>query len=243
MHAQLNAPRCLARHPQMLDAIAQRFGIIDICRRQLGNSFGISLVKLQRNTERNGSQNRQLVCGINAFHVKRRVSFGVAQCLGFFQHIGKSPTFFTHLGQDKITGAINDAGQPVDTVASQTFTNGLDHRNTTSYSSFVTDHHALGARFGKDLITMHCQKSLVGSHNMFAVLDCSQHQFASYRLATNQFYHHINIRIGSYRHGIVGYSNTGSIALWIDAARSNLYHFDPPANAPGNFARITLQYI
>ncbi len=110
MHTQLNAGGGAARHAQVLDAIAQRFGVVDVGGGQFGDAFGVGLVELQRNTKGDGSQDGQLVGSVDPFNVEGGVRFGVPQGLGFRQHVGKGTALLAHFAEDKVASAVDDAG-------------------------------------------------------------------------------------------------------------------------------------
>ena len=100
----------------MLNAVAELLGIFHVLFGQLGNAFGVDFVKLERNPKGNRGQNGQLVRSINAFHIKRRIGFGITQGLRFCQYIIKGTAFIAHLGHDEVASAINNASQPFDFI-------------------------------------------------------------------------------------------------------------------------------
>ena len=56
------------------------------------------------------------VRGIDTFNVKGWVSFSIAQRLSLFEHHVKVQAFVTHLAQNEIGCAVDDAGDPLNTV-------------------------------------------------------------------------------------------------------------------------------
>ena len=119
VYAQLNTLWRAPRDSEQLDAIAKLFRIANIRRCQLRDAFRIRLAQPHRNSERDGRDNRKLVGGIHAFDVESRISFGVAQTLRFLQDTVEARAFRPHLGEDEIAGAVDDAGDPFDSVAGQ----------------------------------------------------------------------------------------------------------------------------
>ena len=54
--------------------------------------------------------------GVNAFNIKRWISFGITQLLSFLQYISEITTFIAHFRQNKIASTINDTRQPIDFI-------------------------------------------------------------------------------------------------------------------------------
>ena len=121
MNAQLQALIGALGDTQVLDHVAQIIGLLDIFRGNPRNTFGKGFLKLERHAVGNRGQNRQLVRGVDTFYIKRGVGFGVAQRLGFREHVFKSPAFVAHVGKNVIAGAIDNARHPFDTVGTQAF--------------------------------------------------------------------------------------------------------------------------
>ena len=144
VHPQFHAARCAFGNAQQLDAVAELFGIFDVGRAQLGNAFDIGPVKLHRNAERDGRHDGDFVRRVHALDVEGRVGLGITQTLGLFQsHIEIQP-LVTHLRQDEVGGAVDDAGDPLNSVGSQPFAQRLDDRDATRHSGFKRHHHATG---------------------------------------------------------------------------------------------------
>ena len=91
MDAQLDAlasarPRA-ARDAEQLDPVAQFLGVADVLARELRDAFGVGLVELHRHAERDRRHDRELVRGVDAFDVERRIGFGIAARL----RLGSAP--------------------------------------------------------------------------------------------------------------------------------------------------------
>ncbi|MDF9774939.1 hypothetical protein OKW11_001896 [Pseudomonas baetica] len=243
VHAQFDTGRGAARHAQVLDAVAQRFGVIHVGRRQLGDAFGISLVELQRDAERDGRQDRQLVSGIDPLNVEGRVGFGVTQSLGFGQHVFEGATLLTHFRQDEVAGAVDDPGHPVDAVGGQTLADRLDHRNATGHRRFECNDHAFLACLGENFITVNSNKRLVRGDHMLAILDGLEYQLAGNGVAAHQLYDDVDLRVRGHFEDIVGNRNTGRLELRLWRAHGNLCHFDPTPGTTSNFLGVALKYV
>src|SRR5690606_2997261 len=243
VHTQLDTAFGAARHSQVLDAVAQRLGVVHVGCGQFGNAFGVGLIELQRDAEGDGRQNGQLVGGVDAFHVEGRVGLGVAQCLGFLEHVLKGTTFLAHLGEDEIAGAVDDASQPVDAVGGQAFADRLDHRDATGHGGFVGDNHAFLAGAGEDLVAVHGDQCLVGGDHVLAMLDGLEHQFLGDGVATDQLDDHVDLGVGDQREDVGGNGGTGGVAFRVGVARGDLGHFNVAPGAPGNLLGVALEHI
>ncbi len=243
VYAQFDALGGAARNTQMLDAVAQRFGVVHVRSRQLGDAFGIGLVELQRNAKGNGGQDGQLVRRIDPLDVEGRVNFGVTQRLGFSQHIRERTAFLAHFSKDEVTRAVDDARHPVDTVRRQTFTNGLDDRNTTGNSRFKRHDHALLTRLGEDFVAVHRDQRLVGGDHVLAVFDGLEDQFTGKGVAADQFDDDIDFRVGRNGEHIAGGRRTANLAVGVWCTNCNLRHFDSTPGAAGNLLGVTLKYV
>ena len=122
VHTQLDAVTGVLGNPQVFDAVTEMRGAGHVFGGNPADPLGVDLGKLQRNTERNGGQNGQLVGCINTFYVEGGVRFRVTQRLRFCQHVIKGPATLFHFGEDEVAGAIDNARQPVHMVRGQAFT-------------------------------------------------------------------------------------------------------------------------
>ena len=88
----------------------------------------------------------------------------------FDEHISEFPLLLHHLGENEITGAIDDARKPIDSVGGKTLAQRFNNRNTPGY----------GALIGQDKPFRFCQldqghaalgnERLVGRDDMLTVL-------------------------------------------------------------------------
>src|SRR5690606_8517160 len=243
MHTQLDTCFGASRHTQVLDAITQRLGVIHIRRGQLRNAFGVGLVELQRNTERNGRKDGQFVCGIDAFDVEGRIGLGITQLLGFLEHVLKGATLLAHLGEDEVASAVDDAGQPVDTVARQAFTDCLDYRNAACNRGLEGDDDALFTGPGEDFVTVHGDQRLVCGDHVLTVLDGLEHQLQRQGIATDQLDDNIDIGVADNGENVVGNGDATGVTTWVWLSSRDRHDFDTTPDATGNFLGIALQHI
>ena len=169
MHAQFNTVGLALGNAQQLDTIAEVFRVLNILACEFGNTFGVGGRKLHRNTKADSGHDGELVSSINAFDIKRGISFSVTQRLRFFQHIIKACAFFTHLGQNKVRGAIDNARNPLNAIGCQPLAQRFDNGHTTRHSRFKRDHHAIFLRGGEYLVAVLCQQRLVRGNDMLSI--------------------------------------------------------------------------
>ena len=175
VHAQLDAGRGAARDAEQLDAVAEFLGVFHILAGELRDALGISLVELHRYAEGDRRQDGELVRGIDALDVEGRIGLGVAQGLRLFQHVVERRPLVAHLAEDEVAGAVDDAGQPLDTVRGEALAQRLDDGNAARHRRLERDHHALGLRRGEDFVAVLGDQVLVGGDHVLAVGDRLHH--------------------------------------------------------------------
>ena len=86
MDAQFDALGRAPREAEQLDAVAEFLGVGDVLGLEFGDAFDVRALELHRNAERDGREQRDLVPGVDALDVERRIGFRVAEPLRFGQH-------------------------------------------------------------------------------------------------------------------------------------------------------------
>ena len=245
MHTQLDALGATFGDAQKLDAITQLFGVLNVCRAQLGDALDVRLVELHRNTKGYGRHDGGLMGCVYAFNVKSRIGFGIAQALGFFKYHAKIQPFVAHFAQDEVGGAVDDASNPLDAVGGQALAQCLDDGYATGHRCLKSDHHALGRCGSKNFRTVHGQKRLVGRYYMLASRDSFHHQRFGDSITTDQLDDDINFRIGNDSSGVVNH-----LYVWSDRSLSSgcvqIGHhrdFYATTGAALNFLLIALEHI
>ena len=109
MHPHLYPTPGAARYTKMLDAIPQRFGVIEVLGCNVLNALLRGGINTQGHTESQRGEDNQLVRGVSAIDIKCGVSLGVTEGLCFRQHVFKRAALVAHLGQNKIARTVNDA--------------------------------------------------------------------------------------------------------------------------------------
>src|SRR5690606_24337120 len=243
VYTQLDALAGVLGNAEVLDAVAKRFRRFHIFGGELADAFGIGLGKLQRNAEGNGCQNGQLVRRIDAFHVEGRVRLGIAERLRFFQHIVKGTALVAHFGEDKVAGAVDDAGYPVDLVGGQAFAQRLEDRDAAGHGGFKGHVDTLGVCRGKNFVAVLGNQRLVGGNDMLAVGNGLQDQFTRRGGATDQLDEDIDFRVSGAGKDVARPYDTIDITRRVVAARADMGKNDLAPDAAGNFSGVALQHI
>ena len=180
---------------------------------------------------------------INTFHVEGRISLGITQRLRFSKHVFKRPALVTHFSQDEVAGAVDDAGDPVDAIGRQTFTQRLDDRNTTGDRGLERNHHALGAGSSEDLVAVHGNQRLVGGDHVLAIFDRLEHHILGQRVTADQFDNDVDLGVIDQFEDVVGYRCHTQAAGRVRVPGCNLGDLNATPSTPGNFRRVALQNI
>ena len=110
------------RDAQQLDPVAQLLGEADI---QRGDRGGCPRHARRRNPPAAPNASAARIASLCAASTpsisKRRIGLGIAKRLRIGQHVGEFAPSLAHRGQDIIAGAVQNAGDPADPVAGQTF--------------------------------------------------------------------------------------------------------------------------
>src|SRR5690606_18519473 len=128
--------------------------------------------------------------------------------------------------ENEVAGAIDDAGDPVDAVGRQAFTDRLDHRNAAGNRCFERHDHAFLASPGENFVAVNGDQRLVRGYHVFSVFDRFEYQLAGNGVAAHQLYDDIDLRVRGHIEDIVGNRNTGRLELRLWRAHGNLCHFD-----------------
>ena len=166
MHAQLDAVRRAPRDAEQLDPVAELLGVADVLARELRDALGVDLVELHRHAEGDRRHDRELVRGVDAFDVERRVGLGVAARLRLGEHVVERRARRAHLGQDEVGRAVDDAGDPFDAVRGEALAQRLDDRDAAgdrASNATITPFACAAAK-----ISLPCRASSA----LFAVTTC-----------------------------------------------------------------------
>ena len=253
--------RMVERHQHRMDALEQAFWPIlrhadqadtEAQGRRLGNvggdhmadAGGGDMVEVQFGAKGQAGKDGQLVRGIDAVNVEARIGLGIAQFLGFLQHLVKAPAFLFHGGQDVIAGAVEDAIDAADLVGGRAFAHALDDRNAAGDRRFIFERHArlLGAA-GK-VQAMMGQHRLVGGDERLAGGQALAGEGEGRAVgAADQFDHHVDIVAGRQRRHVVDpfIGRQVDAAILVAVARGDGDHLHRAAGAAGNQVAIGVE--
>src|SRR5690606_23435565 len=179
-HARMNTKFEALFHPrgdaEMLDAIAEFGRHLHVLGLDPADALGVDAAELQRNAKGDGGENGQLVGGVDALDVERRVGLGIAEALRLGERIVEALLLCAHGRQYEIPGAVDDACDAPDAVAAQALADHLDDADAAGDGGLERHHHAalLGAL--EDLVAVHGDQRLVGGDHVLAALDGGEHE-------------------------------------------------------------------
>jgi hypothetical protein len=171
------------------------FRIAYVLPGQTGDALGVGLVELHRDAEGDRRHDAELVRRVDALDVEGRVCLGIAETLGFAEHLLETCAAIAHFRQDEIGRSVDDSGDPFDAVGSQPFPKRLDDRNPARHRRLEGHHDPFGLRRPEDLVAVLCQQRLVCRNDMLAVFDRRQHQLPGDAGAPDQLHDDVDFRV------------------------------------------------
>ena len=195
MHPQFDIPVGPARDRQVFDPVTQLIRIRDIVPCYTADALHVHMVVLQRNPERDGTENGQFVRRVDAVDIECRIGLRIAEALRLRQHVGEFPVVIAHLGKNEVAGAVHDPREPADMVARKPLADRFDDRDPARDRGLEGHHDTLALCGRKDLVAIQRNQGLVSRDNVFAVLDRPHDQLECGLLATDQFDDDLHIRI------------------------------------------------
>jgi len=183
------------------------------------------------------------VRGIDAFDVEGWIGFGVAQALGFLEHLVEGQAVVAHLGEDEVGRAVDDAGRPFDAVGGQALAQCLDDGDAAGHRRFEGDHDTLLLGSGENLGAMHGEQRLVGGDHVLAVGDGLHDHVLGHAVAADQLDDDVDFRVIDQREGVVGNPGgaAGDLFGGFDIAVGDGRDADRPAGAARDFLRVTVK--
>ena len=99
------------------------------------DSLHINRIDLQGFVECERCHDRELVRCIHAAYVEGWISLGVAKALSLSEHCVKGAVLalLGHLGQDEVSGAIDNSGNALHSVAHKALIQCFDNRNAATH--------------------------------------------------------------------------------------------------------------
>ena len=143
MDVEGNAVFILAGNGQELDDIAHFRGMFNIFFGNVFNAFYVDIVEGHSRMEAQRGQDGDLAGCIVTADIVRRVRFGIAFFLGFFEDVFIGRAVGRHVGQDEVRRAVHDTDDFFDTVAVERRIHGTDDRDTAGYAGFELEVHVV----------------------------------------------------------------------------------------------------
>src|SRR5699024_218162 len=97
--------------------------------------------------------------------------------------------------QNKVSGTVDNTCHPLNAVRSQTLAHGFNNGDSPGNCCLKGHHHAFLMGGCKNLVAVLGQHCLVGSHNVFTLVDGLHHPFQGHGVPTNELDHNVNIRM------------------------------------------------
>ena len=176
MDAQFDAFVGFAGDAQKFDAVAEFFGVFDVAAVEFADAFEVAGGEVHRRTECQRAHDGDFMACVVAFDVEGRICFGIAQCLRFFQYVGKRAAFFAHFGEDEVAGAVDDTGDAADAVGGEAFAQGFDNRDAARHCRLKLHHDVFFFRQREDFVAVFGEQFFVGGNDVFAVFNGFQHR-------------------------------------------------------------------
>src|SRR6185312_5650222 len=98
----------------------------DVGGRDVLDALDQHVVEVGRVAEGEARQQRQLVRGVAAADVERRIGLGITQRLRLRQHLGEGALGLLHVGEDEVAGAVQYSAYGVYAVGNQALAQRLD---------------------------------------------------------------------------------------------------------------------
>ena len=151
-----------------LDPETERRGMVDVDRGDVADALGGDGGEVDPRPERDPGEDAELVRGVDAVDVERRVGLGEAQSLRVGEHVGERQTFGLHPCQDVVAGAVEDPIDPCQPVRRRALANRLDHRDAAGDRGFVLERDAGRLRLRGEVEPMVGEHRLVGGDERLA---------------------------------------------------------------------------
>ena len=177
------------------DGVLQRFGVLEIERRDAADAFHVNVRRRDLLAEGQCGQQHQLAARVVAIHVGARVGFGVSQALRLGDHGLHRGAGLFDLGQDVVAGAVENAVQRLHAVARDALAqHGVD-RNAAAHRRL---HGEIDARLNgaiPDLRPAGRHEFLVGRDHALAIGDGGVDDLRGHRGAAHQFGDNLHVRM------------------------------------------------
>jgi hypothetical protein len=180
---------------QQLDPITQLSRVQNVALGNLGDAFAPDLLRQHRRTERQRSEDSQLVGRVPGLDVVGRIGLGIPQLLRLAQRVGEAGATLRHPRQDVVGRAVDDADHAGDVVGRQVELKWPDERDAPAHAGLVRDADPARGSRREDGRTVFGHDLLVGRDDVFAPLDGSQDQRAGRLFPADHFDDDVHRRV------------------------------------------------
>jgi len=217
-------------HRQQLHVVAQLPGVTHVGHLDRIDPGAGDLPPVDAGTEGQVGQDGQLLRGVAAVNVHRRIGLGVAASLGFGHSGGIVGALLIHLVEDEIARAIEDRVELQDLVRGEAFADGRDNRDPAGHRGLERNRAAQCTRSIEQLRPVLGQQGLVGGDHVLAAFEQPQHDRPSRFQPPDKLRHGRDFRVVDDAGKIVGEQSAGQV------------HIPRPGrigvNDPGQFERF-----
>ena len=173
-------------------------------------------------------------------------ALGVSERLRLREHLVERPAGpGLHLGEDEVSGAVDDSRERPDPVAGQPLADALDHRNGAGHRRLEGDDRARRAGRAEDLVAVQGDEGLVRGDHVLALPDGAQHEVARRAGAPDELDDHVDGGVVHHRPGVAGEIDPAHVALARAAgiAHGGPRHLDAPPGAARDLVRVAAKHV
>ena len=227
----------------MLDAIPQLLGVVHVLGRQARDPLGVDGLEFQRHAEGQRGQDHQLVGGVDALDVKGGIGLGVTERLRLGEHLGELPPLVAHLGENEVSGAVDDARQPLDAVAGQALAQRLDDGDSPCDGRLEADRDAVLLRQGENFVAELGDQRLVGGDDVLARANPLLDQLPRHGGAADQLHQHLHVGIAGHLEDVAAHRGVPQCAGGVVAPGAHPHQFDRGLGARVDLLPVALQHV
>ena len=216
----------------------------EIHGRNIADAGNGDAVELRCLAEGDGRQDSQLVGGVDAIDIKRRLGLGIAKRLRVRKDLVKRLAGLFHAGQDVVAGAIEDARHARHTVACQPFAKRLNRRDSAGNGGLIHQRDIILLGEAGQPCAMMRQHRLVGCDDMLSCFQRPCHKIQRDALfPANHLDHDVNIVTIRDDGGVIDPVNARHVesAIRITASRADDGNLERPAGHCGQMIRLMAQ--
>ena len=125
-------------------------------------------LEIDRTAEGDRGENGELMRGIDAVDVEARIGLGITQLLRLFQHLAEIAAAVTHLRQDVIAGAVQDAVDALDPVRREALAQRFQDRDAARHRRLEGERDVIFRREPGELVAVMRQHRLVRGNDVLA---------------------------------------------------------------------------